>query len=222
MAYTISLAAQWPESLEVERSLKWSPDWGHEASPPTIAGNRQFRSITGGGLWRALFSSLVVTQHRGNVRDWLALEIALRGGMTPVDVPLLLCAYQPEPATPTSDDAPVISSSGGWAARAVSGRIDLENAVEVVAGMHFSDYDPTTYGWRLHRIETVALAGSGGGPTERDITFWPPARFSVADGHRLEWKEPRCVMQLASADAMDIELDLRKRGSPSASFIEVF
>lgn len=213
---TITDAEQWPEELERERSLRWTPDFGNEAGPPALDGTRQYRNTNGGGLWRAAFNT-VQLRSRPQVLAWLATEALLQGGKTPIDVPLLLCQLQPR----TADHTPiVITASGGWAAQAMSGRVDLENAGTLTPGMHFSDYDATIYGWRLHRIMTVSAAGSGGGPNMRDITFWPPARFAVADNHQLEFDEPRCVMRLEGT--MDVELEMRRRGDPSVEFIEAF
>jgi hypothetical protein len=215
MAYTVIAAAQWPETLERERSLSWVPDFGNEAGPPTIDGTRQFRNFNGGGIWRCAFNQ-VQLRSKAQVLAWMALETTFRGGLTPVDVPY--CGYRPAPAT---GDTVQVASYAGWAARAMAGRVDLINSTEIEPGHHFADYDPTVYGWRLYRIETVAaVSGSG---TERDITFWPPARFAVAastGGHLLEFTRPRCVMQLADSGSMDLELELRKRGNPNAEFIE--
>jgi hypothetical protein len=213
---TIISAAQWSSLLRRERALKWTLDWNNEAGPAALDGTRQYGNSTGGPLWRAAYLGEQL-RTREQVLAWMAQEAVLRGGATPVDVPSLLCGYKPTP----DDGAPiVIAAVDGWAARAVQGRITLTHAGELIAGMHFADYDATTYGWRMHRIATVAAVMGHG--LQRDITFVPPARFAVADGHALEFDEPRCVMRLAASDSMDVELELRKRGNPNAQFVEAF
>lgn len=214
-AYTIVSAMAWPEALRCrERAVSWVKDFQTEFSPVTLAGTRQGRDSTGGGLVRAAWSG-VQLRSPAQVRAWIALDTALRGGKTPINVPYLLRRYQPKAA---GGPDVLITSVGGWAARDMEGRVDLENAVSLEAGMVFSDYDPTTYGHRLHFIDSVAAVS--GQPTQRDITFWPPARFAVADNHELEFDGPLCTMQQAASDVMDLTLELRKRGEPNAEFVE--
>jgi hypothetical protein len=213
---TIPSALTWPTTLERERSLRWSPRFGNEHSPPTLDGSIQVRNINGGGLWEAAFGTEQL-RGREQLLAWQAMEVSAQGGLQPIDVPLLLCRQRPRPANLT---AIVVTAVGALAARDMAARVDLENSGELAAGMHFADYDAALYGWRLYRIDSVAAVG--GQPTQRDITFWPPLRFAIADNHALEFEAPRCVMKLAKSDDMDLELELRKRGSPSASFIEAF
>lgn len=220
MAISITNAAHWPDpELRRERSLSWIPDFQNQAGPQGLDGTRQYRNLNGGGLWRCAYNGEQL-RAREEVMAWLKMEVWLRGGMNPVDVPLLFCRFQPKSVG--SGSAPVIKATDGWAARAVTGRMTVVNSTPIEEGMHFSDYDATTYGWRLHRIYFVAPAGTGGGPDDYDIAFWPPARFAVAANHALEFEFPRCVMRLASSDSMDLELEQRKRGNPNAEFIEAF
>lgn len=207
MAFTIISAMPWPSPLLLrERSLQWIPDYGHEASPPALDGTRQFGSNNGGGLWRCTLSGVQLRRPE-HVKAWLAFEVGLRGGMTPLDVPLFLKGYQP--------NSTVAATNGGWPARAISGRVTVSGE-PIEPGQHFSDYDSSVYGWRLHRIET-AEESSG---NLVNITFWPPARFAVADSHALEITSPRCVMRLAGSGSTDLDLEYRKRGDPDASFVE--
>lgn len=193
----------------------WQYAFMNESSPPTLDGTIQVRNSNGGGLVHASLNG-VQLRTQEQIIAWQAFEVAIKGGLEPVDVPLLLCAQKPNPV---SSGNLSIKAVGDVAARAVSMRIELENADEVPAGIHFSDYS-ALYGWRLYFIGTVATVISH--PTWRDITFGPPLRFAIADGHELEFEEPRCVMRLATSDAMAMELEYRKRGNPSASFIEAF
>jgi hypothetical protein len=218
MAYTIPAAAAWPAVLKRERSLTWKPDFGNEASPPALDGTRQYRNTNGGGLWRASFQNFQLMT-REQVLAWEGTEVLLRGGMTPVDVPF--CGYRLRRSNPAS---PVtLKSTGGWAARAVNGRVTVGNASgDLVGGIHFSDDDGGSggvYGWRLYRIDSIVANIS---PGVFDITFWPPARKAVANNHPLEIEDPKCVMRLAASDSMDLALELRRRGNPNAEFVEAF
>lgn len=213
---TIIDALEAPAVLERERSLSWVPFFQNERGPATIDGTYQTRNANGGGLWAASFSSVQIRTAEQR-KAWRAFQIQARGGMVPIDVPV--CAERPRSLMGTTVQ---IYTVDGWEARAVSGRVDLVDSTEIEAGMFFSDYDATTYGWRLYLIESVVTVGSPGGATQRDITFWPPARFAagLTGSHQLEFAHPRCVMQLASSDSMDLELDQRRFGNPSAEFIE--
>lgn len=214
---TLISARQWRSVIRCrERSLSWMPDFGNEASPPGLDGTRQYRSSNGGGLWRATLTA-VQLRTREQVLAWFATEVLLKGGMEPIDVPLLLDRYQPQLEAGTS--IAVRAIMGGWPARAVTGRVTTEGTTTLEAGQHFSVYDATTYGWRLHRIAVVAATEF---PERFDLTFWPPTRFVVADDQPLEIDDPHCVMRLASSDAMDLDLERRVRGEPSVSFVEAY
>lgn len=213
---TIVEAEQWPTILEREAALSYIPDFNNESGPPALDGSRQVRNITGGGLWRArlLNVALRTTDH---LLTWQGLEALLEGGKTPIDVPMLLCNQRP---TPANSDPIVITADGGMAARAITGTIDLENSGPVKVGMHFSAYDETLYGWRMYRI-VKCVVGSGGAST-RDIQFWPPFRFGVPNNYAFDFTGPRCVCVLDEDDSMGLTVQQRRRGDPSALFIEAF
>lgn len=216
MPYTIVDAAQWPEILERERSISWIPEFFNERGPPGLDGTSQYRNSIGGGLWRAVFAGVQLrrSDHR---RAWLEMEVVLRGGATPIDVPLLLCDPSSSPTTPVTTDAE-------WPARSIGGRIAIaDNADDyplLKAGVHFS-FNHSQYGWRLHRIESVTPV-VGQESAKKDITFWPPTRQLAPISKTLVFNNPRCVMRLASSNSMDLELEMRKRGNPNAEFIEAY
>lgn len=64
-----------------------------------------------------------------------------------------------------------------------------------------------------HRVVT------GGFPT---VTIRPPLREATAAGTRVEFDYPKCIMKLASPDAMDLALERRLYGSATVKFIEDF
>ncbi|MNL55779.1 hypothetical protein D3C87_1792130 [compost metagenome] len=48
----------------------------------------------------------------------------------------------------------------------------------------------------------------------------PPLREPVLAGTELNFTRPVCRMRLATDDAMQIDLDLNRRGFPSLDFVE--
>jgi hypothetical protein len=215
MPYTIPSALSWPDALKLrERSVEWILDFGLDASPPALDGTRQLGSSNGGGLWRLNMTGVQLRRPE-HVKAWLTFELALRGGATPVDVPLFLTGYQP---TYNGQHSGVVirATNGGWPARAVSGRVELIHVDSLEPPHHFADYDSSIYGWRMHRIETVTLSSGD----LADITFWPPARFAVANNHQLEFDAPKQVMRLSGSGSTDLDLEYRKRGNPNAEFVE--
>lgn len=218
---TIIAAEPYPAVLEREQGLLWKPDFMNDASPKTISGLRQVFNKNGGGLWRARFDNVVINRS-SFILAWRAAEVTFAGGLTPVDVPQLLCGLQPFPllasGRPDFASAITVTVVGDTDARAVALRLAITLAGEIKAGQDFSVYNGVQYGWRMHRIKTVAAVG--GHTDQRDITFWPPLRFALSNSDPLEFKAPRCVMQLDESASMDMPLELRQRGSPSAGFVE--
>jgi hypothetical protein len=64
-----------------------------------------------------------------------------------------------------------------------------------------------------HRLVT------GGFPT---VTIRPPLREATAVGTRVEFDYPKCIMRLASPDAMDLSLTRRLYGQATVKFVEDF
>lgn len=211
---TIPDALTWPTNMERERSMSWMPQFGNESSPPTLDGTVQVRNGNGGGLWTASFNGMVVNT-RARALVWQQLEVRMMGGLEPVDVPFM--AYTQKPYT--SLGSIVIRTVGAVAARATAMTINLVQSGDVNPGMHFSRYH-ATYGHRMYRIATVA--GVSGMAGQRAITIWPPLRAAIGAAALLEFDKPLCVMKVATPDSMRLELDLRKRGTPSVSFVEAF
>jgi hypothetical protein len=218
---TIVSAVQWPDVLKRDRIVSWTPEFQNTVSAPTISGQRQVANLNGGGLWRASFESVYLRTPE-QIRAWRAMQIRLQGGLVPIDVPVCLHVQQPFPVAsgrPDFASAITVVTVGSTAARAVALRLSITLAGTIAEGQFFSVYDATTYGNRLHMIDTVAAVG--GQPAQRDITFWPPLRFALSGGATLEFKSPKCVMALDRSDAMLLKHENRKRGTSDVSFVEV-
>lgn len=213
-AYTTIAPLQWPAGiLDRESMLSWELDPASEMSPPALDGTEQGRNSIGGPRWRMTMAG-VQLRKSFQVLLWQKMEGLIEGTKNPVELPFRVPGQAPVPAANT-----VKVIGGGWAARAVSGRIELTDSGEINEGSHFSDFDGTLYGRRMYRVLTVAAVG--GNPTWRDITFLPPLRFAAANNHGIDFKTPSCVMKLAQGDGMRLELRLRRFADPSPDFVEM-
>lgn len=202
------------------------------AAPASVSGVTQVVS-TDAGIWKATLGGIVV-RSREAVIAFRALANLLEGRLNPILVPTCR-AYQPIPTgftsttaaalldeVPHSDDAEFdddtgyagstanIVLAGNVAARAVSANITVEYGGQLEPGQFFS------LGERLYRVRTAVYST----PTSAAITFRPPLREAATAGDLLEIDRPVCRMRLASDDAMDLELALRRFGSPTVNFIE--
>ncbi|MHB2265041.1 hypothetical protein [Aliihoeflea sp. PC F10.4] len=96
------------------------------------------------------------------------------------------------------------------AARAVSATISVRHAAQLEPSQRFS------IGERMYALRTIVYTGAEAAA----ITFRPPLREAAASGVRLNFDDPVCRMRLATDDAMDLELALRRFGSPTVNFVE--
>jgi hypothetical protein len=223
------MTLMWPDAVLRPQNVAF------DLAPRTLAGPSSVSGFTqvvasDAGIWKAKFGSVVINR-RQHVLAFRAIDALLEGRMTPILVPLCR-GYQPVPVgavdaglysqVPHSDDAFFddgsgyvstvieVTASADAAARAVSVPVDIGYAGEIEPGQHFS------IGERLYRIRGITFAS----PTSATLSFRPPLREAVTAGDRLEFDNPVCRMRLASDDAMNLELQLRRFGSPSVEFIE--
>jgi hypothetical protein len=54
------------------------------------------------------------------------------------------------------------------------------------------------------------------------ITIRPPLREATLAGTRIEWDFPKCIMKLATPDAMDLDLQRRSHGQATVRLVEDF
>lgn len=196
------------------------------AGPSSVSGKTQVVS-SDAGIWKATFSNVLV-RNRDSVLTHRAISTLLEGRLNPILVPLCR-GYQPAPAeadeyelydrVPHSDETPfsdtslyqggVISVTAREAApvRAVSMLVDVDVAGDIQPGQHFSVEE------RLYRVR-------GFDPDSGELTFRPPLREAVEAGAELNFDDPVCRMRLASDSGLDLELAMRKWGSPTVNFIE--
>ena len=78
-----------------------------------------------------------------------------------------------------------------------------------------------TVGWRRYRVVGVQANGWQG-EQHKVFSIRPPLREALDGSERVDWQRVRCVMRLATPDAMRLPLQLRRFGQPSLRFIESF
>lgn len=229
----------WPRTLQRERTLSW------DLSGSTASGGRTLSGITptirfdGGGFWMATMGDIQIST-ADHVRAWRALAAVLDGGATSFVLEARDERFAPWPLSggvpvtdlyeaPHGDDATldddteyvsnVIGAEVAEAAalRATSLTITMSNASDLVGGERFS-IEHETYSHRLYTIGQVRTDSSG----NNVCTIRPPLREAVSVGTRLDFDYPKCVMRLASPDAMDHALTLRHHAQATVKFVEDF
>lgn len=204
----------------------------------TASGVMPVTRMDGGGIWKATLSEvpLMTADH---VRAWRAFTATCEGGAMPVIVEMCDKRAGPFPVVngkrvtsanvPHDDDTPhddgtpyecsVVSAIvGNGNLRATSILVIPTTAGSVLrGGEHFSIDHGDPLRDRLYRIASVEQTVDG--PL---CEIRPPLRAAVGGGTAANFDHPRCVMRLATPDAMDLLLQQRKFGKPSASFLEAF
>lgn len=218
------MTIRWPISRLRARDVAFDIAPRSLAGPSSVSGYTQIVS-SDAGIWKATFGNIII-KSRAEVLAFRALANLLEGRLGTILVPLCR-AYQPVPAdsdalyedVPHSDDS-LFEDDTGYvgtvidvvaaapaAVRAVSMTVTVNYAGDIEPGQHFS------LGERLYRVRSFD-ADTGA------MAFRPPLREAVAAGDALNFDDPVCLMRLASDDAMNLELALRRFGSPTVNFIE--
>lgn len=222
------MTIRWPCDMLVARDVSFDIASRSLAGPTSVSGKTQTVS-TDAGLWKATLGSIVI-RDRSTRLAFRAIANLLEGRLNPILVPVCR-GDQPiidgtvadglYDEVPHSDDAFFDDDTGyvggsievisaAMDARAVFGAITIAYGGTLEAGQHFS------IGERLYRLRTVEYTGVN----TANITFRPPLREAVAYGTYLNFDDPVCRMRLVSDDQMDLDLQLRRFGNPSVSFIE--
>ncbi|TIL38519.1 hypothetical protein [Mesorhizobium sp.] len=218
------MTIRWPDAVLRPQNVAFDIAPRSLAGPSSVSGITQVVS-SDAGIWKATFGNIII-KSRNAVLAHRAIANLLEGRLNPLLVPLCR-AFQPVPAdsdelyedVPHSDDA-LFDDDTGYvgtvidvvaaapaAVRAVSMTVTVNYAGDIEPGQHFS------LGERLYRVRSFD-ADTGA------MTFRPPLREAVAAGDPLNFDDPVCLMRLASDDAMNLELALRRFGSPTVNFIE--
>lgn len=218
------MTIRWPVHVLRPQNVAFGISPRSLSAPSSVNGSGQVVS-SDAGIWKATFGSVVLNK-RQHTLAWRSIDALLEGRLGTILVPLCR-GYQPVPtdtaglydAVPHSDDAFFdddtgyvgrvidVVTVGSMALRAVSGTVVVNYAGDIEPGQHFS------VGERLYRVRSFD-ADSGA------LTFRPPLREAVPSGTNLEFDDPVCRMKLATDDAMNLELSLRRFGTPTVNFVE--
>lgn len=194
------------------------------AGPSSVSGKTQVVS-SDAGIWKVTLGNVLV-RNRDAVLAHRAISALLEGRLGSILIPLCR-AWQPVPegavefygAVPHSDAAFFDDDTGyvgtvidvvaaaSASVRAVSMNVTVNYAGTIEPGQHFS------VGERLYRVRTFD-ADTGA------MTFRPPLREAVSVGDRLEFDDPVVRCRLQDDGGMDLELAMRRFGSPTVNFIE--
>lgn len=218
------MTIHWPVHALAPKDVAFDISPRSLASPSSVSGFGQ-AVASDAGIWKATLGGVII-RRREHTLAWRAIDNLLEGRLNPILVPLCR-GYQPVPTggealyrpAPHSDDGLFddatgyigrvidVKTVGSMALRAVSGTVSVSYAGRIEPGQHFSA------GERLYRVRSFN-ADTGA------ITFRPPLREAVPSGANLEFDDPVCRMRLATDDAMNLELTLRRFGNPTVNFIE--
>lgn len=226
------MTIRWPVGVLTPTTVNF------DMAPRTIAGPSAASGFTqvvssSASLWKAGFSKIIIAKEQHTLA-WRAIAAMLEGRVGAILVPLCR-GYQPKPdgaesaglwnpvphsdGSFFSDDTGYVSRvidvqlSGAVVAGATTASITINVAGDVQPGQHFS------LGERLYRLKGVTDTTSGSVRTA-DIKFWPPAREAASAGDNLEFDDPVCRMRLATDDAMDLSLEMRRFATPTVQFLE--
>lgn len=221
---------RWPDDVLRPQNVSFDLDSRSLAGPASVSGATQVVA-SDAGIWKATFGSVIV-KSRQAVLAHRAIAALLEGRLGSILVPLCR-GYGPSSGAvlsedekalfaqvPHDDDAFFDDDTGyvgsltdvvlaaDAAVRATTLHVTVNYAADdIQPGMHFS------LGERLYRIRTYDA------PTGA-MTIRPPLREAVTAGDRLEFDSPVCRMRLLQDDGLDLELALRRFGSPTVQFIE--
>jgi hypothetical protein len=228
-----------PVILARENSLLWELTGSTISGGQTSSGIMPMTRLDGGGLWKAKLADVpLVTVDQ--VLAWRATAAYCEGGAQPIILPMCDLRHAPIPLlngqrvfnlpdVPHSDDSPhsdnapyahnfqptiIATGAGPRPLRSTTIAISVTQGGQLKGGQYFS-IDHPVVGPRLYRIVDVAAGNV--------CTIRPPLREALtAAATPLEFNHPACVMRLATTDAMDLTLTMRKYGNPTADFIEAF
>jgi hypothetical protein len=216
----------WPSAiLPSKDDVAFNIAWRSATTPSSVSGFSQAVSQDI-GIWKASLVNIDVRK-REKVNLFRTMADLMEGKANPILVPVCH-GYQPFPANwnsdgvPHDDDAYFDDDSGydGWAidirvispgaVRATSFDIRIVTAGSLTTGQYFSVDN------RLYRIRRISYIL----PNTATIEFRPSLRAAVFAGRRLNFDNPVCKMRALTDQEMDLELQMKKFGSPTVNFIE--
>ena len=228
------MARDFPTRLQREESNEWNIAGNTATAGQTSTASVDVRS-DGGGLWVATMSDIRI-RDKADLAAWRATRQICNGGVVPINVfrldllapfpaggPTTSPTYAHTDATLFTDGTgyvePVIKVNcpAGAALRATSMVIELVNCAALQGGEAFSILH-SVFGWRMYEIATVEVDLDDS--TLVTVTFNPPLRQRIEPGQEIEFDQPRCLMKLAAASAMNFILQQLPYSKASVKFVE--
>lgn len=224
-----------PETLARDQRISWELQSKILTGGRTLSGVQTITSIDGGGFWTCAMGSVQVSTP-SHVRAWRAISGRMDGGATPIVLTNRDEIVAPWPTAGTytayqaahDDDASfsdgsvyvsnqiVASVYSGADLRATSLTLQFTAGAALQGGEYFS-IEHQTFSHRLYRVVSVDTSGSN--PV---VTIRPPLREAVTAGTVVDFDNPKCVMRLATPDAMDLMLERRIFGQVDVRWVEAF
>lgn len=220
------MTLMWPMQVLRPRVVAFDIAPRSLAGPSSVSGFGQVVA-SDAGLWKATLGEILV-HNRQERLAFRAIATLLEGRLNPILIPLCrgdqpvpdgavdagLYGTVPHDDGTTFDDGSEYSgtvidvvAASNAAVRAVSMTVTVNYAGDIQSGQNFSISE------RLYRVRTFD-------PDTNELTFRPPLREAVTIGDRLEFDNPQVRMRLASDAEMDLELQMRRNGSPTVNLIE--
>lgn len=197
--------------------------------------------VDGGGLWTYGFSGVPLNT-ADHFNAWEALGAYLAEGATPIVVPFCNKRYFPAPivdGSPVYNIGPIPHGDGtlfddgtAYAQHVVIATVRDAAAMRATTLVLRMTYSGVLRGWHPFTIDHEPGEPEGGprlyGITQilevdgadYTVKIEPPLRADVAAGDEVDFDRPRCVMQLAGA--MPVVMDLGRFARPSVTFVESF
>jgi hypothetical protein len=198
-----------PTAILRQQSEMWCVTASTLTSGQSAVGAFQVVRHDGGGLWRAQLGRIAIMTP-AQIKTWRQMSAIAENGATPFI--LQRCEKRQFPTTVV---AQVVSAA--VALRATFITVGLTTATPLEVGLIFSIQHPTQ-GWRMYEVKQIGTPATNWW----DLVFRPPLREAVAIGTPVEFQMPRCVMRLASPEAMNLDLETGRFGQPTVDFIEHF
>jgi hypothetical protein len=228
-----------PDALFQMEELRWDLEGSIISPGQTVYGAFPLNRLDGGGLWSATFlRNWLVNEDQ--LRLWRAVRTIADGGIVPLIIERYERPFFPVPfdgngepmeiASISHSDGSFFSDGSGYyqpLVTAITGAAASLRATSIqinvlvgstLKGGHCFSIEHVEMGHRIYEIGTITNISD----TVYTVSFRPPLREDVALGERVEFDKPKCVMRLATPNAMSLTLQTGDYAHPDVSFIEWF
>lgn len=229
----------YPLDLLFEERLSWEISGSVLSGGQTAGGVFQLARLDGGGFWKALMSDIGFWTDDTR-KTWRALAAHCDGGVQPIVVPVRETIDAPWPTVAgelltslpevAHSDGALFSDGSGYLSNVINATADVDAALRatemtiafaVGGALRGGEYFSIEHSYMSHRLYRINRVTDNGDDTFT-VKFRPPLRAAVTAGEWIEFDRPKCVMRLATPDAMDTALEAPFFAKPSIAFVEAF